>query len=102
MTSVGEALRGLKVAPKEIADRAKLPLERVEELLGGGKAALSELRAISAGLRVPMHVLAQGGRPSETNAFAPLFRGVRGASADLDVTLERVATFVEAALQLLP
>jgi Zn-dependent peptidase ImmA (M78 family) len=102
VTSVGEALRGLKVAPKEIADRANLPLQRVEELLEGGKAALSELRAISVGLRVPMHVLAQAGRPSEIPVLEPLFRAARGASVDLDVTLERVATFVEAALELLP
>jgi Zn-dependent peptidase ImmA (M78 family) len=102
VASVGEALRGLKVAPKEIADRANLPLQRVEELLGGGKAALSELRAISVGLRVPMHVLAQGGRPSEVTVLEPLFRSARGASVDLDITLERVATFVDAALELLP
>ncbi len=102
MTSVGEALRGLKVGAKEIASRANLPLQRVEELLSGDKAALSELRAISLGLRVPMHVLAHGRRPSETTQLEPLFRSVRGAGVDLDVTLERVVTFVDAALDLLP
>lgn len=102
MTSVAEALRGLKIGPKEIADKANLSLQRVEELLKGDKAALSELRAISRGLRVPMHVIARGQRPSETTSLAPLFRAVRGAGADLDVTLERVITFVESSLELLP
>jgi Zn-dependent peptidase ImmA (M78 family) len=92
----------LKIGPRDIADKTSLALQRVEELLQGDKAALSELRAISAGLRVPMHVLARGQRPSESAPLAPLFRSVRGAGADLDVTLERVATFVEAALELLP
>lgn len=102
MTSVAEALRGLKIGPQEIADRSKLPLHRVEELLGGSKAGLSELRAISVGLRVPMHVLAKGQRASESGQVEPLFRAIRGADRDFDVTVERVATFVEAALQLLP
>jgi Zn-dependent peptidase ImmA (M78 family) len=102
VASVTEALRGLKISSKEIAEKANLPLQRVEELLQGDKAALSELRAISAGLRVPMHVLAQGRRPSEATSLEPLFRSVRGASVDLDVTLERVATFVESALEVLP
>jgi Zn-dependent peptidase ImmA (M78 family) len=102
VTTVAAALRGLKIRPTEIADRSKLPLDRVEQLLQGSKAALSELRAISAGLRVPMHVLAKGERPSEASALEPLFRSVRGASGDFDVTVERVATFVDAALELLP
>lgn len=102
MSSVAEALRGLKIGSKEIAQKAKLPLHRVEELLQGHKAALSELRAISAGLRVPMHVLAKGRRPSDSTSLEPLFRSAKNASADLDVTLERVVTFVESALELLP
>lgn len=102
MSSVAEALRGLKLGSKEIAEKTSLALQRIEELLQGDKAALSELRAISAGLRVPMHVLARGQRPSEATSLAPLFRSVRGAGVDLDVTLERVVTFVEAALELLP
>jgi len=70
--------------------------------MGGDKAALSELRAISVGLRVPMHVLAQGRRPSESTPVEPLFRAPQGAGADLDITVERVVTFVESALELLP
>lgn len=102
MSSVAEALRGLKIGPKEIAEKASLPLQRVEQILQGDKAALSEVRAISTGLRVPMHVLAQGRRPSESTTLEPLFRSVRGAGVDLDVTLERIVTFVESALELLP
>lgn len=102
MSSVAEALRGLKIAPKEIASRTKLAPARIQELLQGSRAALPELRAISAGLRVPMHVLAKGRRPSEDGAIEPLFRTVRGAHEDFDVTVERIAAFVEAALELLP
>jgi Zn-dependent peptidase ImmA (M78 family) len=102
VSSVAEALHGLKIGPKEIAEKASLPIQRVEEILNGDKAALSELRAISTGLRVPMHVLAHGMRPSESTSLEPLFRSVRGAGVDLDVTLERIVTFVESALELLP
>jgi Zn-dependent peptidase ImmA (M78 family) len=102
VSSVAEALQGLKIGREEIAQKGNLPLHRVEELLHGSKASLSELRAISAGLRLPMHILAEGRRPSESTPLEPLFRSVRGSGVDLDVTLERVITFVEAALKLLP
>ena len=102
MTQVAEALRGLQVSPEEIADRSRLSVERIREILAGNKVAVSELRAISSGLKLPMHVLARGGRPSETPMIEPLFRAVRGSAQDFDVTVEKIATFVEAALELLP
>ena len=102
MTSVAEALRGLRIPAKEIADRSRLSTDRVREILDGSRVAVSELRAISVGLRLPLHVLAKGHRPSEVSSIAPLFRTARGASQDFDITIEKIATFVDAALTLLP
>lgn len=102
MSTVSEALNGLNLSAREIASRARLPQSRVQELLDGDKASLSELRGISVGLRIPLHVLAQGRRPSEAHGVEPLFRSVRDAHEEYDVTVERIASFVDAALQLLP
>jgi len=64
---------------------------------------MSDLRAISTGLRVPLRVLASGKRPSdESDKLGLLFRSVRQARPGYDVTVERVATFIEAALRVLP
>lgn len=103
MITVSEALRGLKLNAKDIADKAQLPLSRVQSILDGDSASLSELRAISAGLRLPLHTLAKGRRATDPDSLlSPLFRDVGRAGVDYDVTIEKVATFVEAALEILP
>lgn len=102
MSNVADALRALKVPAQEIAEKSRLPIERIREILDGNQVALSELRAIAAGLRLPMHVLAKGERPSDKSTIAPLFRAVRGAHQDYDVTIEKIATFVEASVEILP
>ncbi|MEP9359084.1 ImmA/IrrE family metallo-endopeptidase [Sphingomonas sp. KR3-1] len=102
MTAVADALRGLKISPKEIANRSRLPLERVEAILSGENAALSEVRAIAAGLRVPLHLLARARPASEATSVRPLFRDTKKGQASYDLTVEKVASFIEAALEILP
>lgn len=102
MITVAEALRGLKLGAKEIADKTQLPLARVQSILAGESVALSELRAISAGLRLPLHTLAKGRRSTDPSSqLGPLFRDVSRVK-DYDVSVEKVAAFVEAALEILP
>lgn len=103
MSKLSETLRGLGLGAEEIASKARLPVERVQAILNGGHAPLAEVRAISSGLRVPLRVFATGHRSGESSGeLNLLFRGPREAKGKLDVTVERVATFVEAALRILP
>lgn len=102
MTVVADALRGLKVSAQQIANKSRLPLDRVQRILAGDAPAISEVRAIASGLRVPMHLLARTGPPSDAAGARPLFRDTKRDNASYDITVEKVAAFVEAALELLP
>lgn len=102
MTVVSDALRGLKVTPQQIANKSGLPLDRVQRILEGGAPAISEVRAIASGLRVPMHLLARTAPPTETAGEPLLFRDTKRQDASYDITVEKVAAFVEAALEILP
>lgn len=102
MTVVAEALKGLKVSPQQIANKSSLPLDRVQRILAGEAPAISEVRAIAAGLRVPMHLLARTAPPSDIAGARPLFRNTKRDDASYDITVEKVAAFVEAALEILP
>lgn len=103
MPSIAEALRGLKLSVDEIAQRSHLPIDRIEMMLSGGSADMVELRALSSGLRVPLHLFAAKPNNSERlGTLGLLFRDARDASSSFDITVEKVAVFVEAALTLLP
>lgn len=102
MTVVADALKGLKISPQQIANRSSLPLDRVKRILAGDAAAISEVRAIAAGLRVPMHLLARTRPPSDAVGAGVLFRNTKRDDASYDLTVEKVAAFVEAALEILP
>jgi Zn-dependent peptidase ImmA (M78 family) len=102
MTVLAAALRGLKVSAAEIASRSRLPLARVEAIVAGDAAAMPEVRAIASGLRVPMHLLARTNRASETPRVKPLFRDTQPGSTAQDLTVDKVASFVDAALAILP
>lgn len=102
MTVVADALRGLKVSPQQIANKSRLPLDRVQRILAGDVPAISEVRAIASGLRVPMHLLARAAPPTDAVGARPLFRNTKRDDASYDITVEKVAAFVEAALEILP
>lgn len=102
MTVVADALRGLKVSPHRIADKSGLSVERVRRILAGDAPAISEVRAIASGLRVPMHLLARHAPPTAAADAGILFRNTKRDDTSYDVTVEKVAAFVEAALEVLP
>lgn len=102
MTVVSDALKGLKVSPRRIAERSGLQLERVRSILAGDAPAISEVRAIASGLRIPLHLLARGTPPSDAAGAGLLFRNAKRDDTSYDVTVEKVAAFVEAALEILP
>lgn len=99
---VSDALKGLKVSPQQIANKSGLPLDRVQRILAGEAPAISEVRAIASGLRVPMHLLARSTSPTDVADARFLFRDTKREDASYDVTVEKVAAFVEAALEILP
>ena len=104
MDGVTNLLRSLALTAGEIASASRLPVERVRAIMEGAPANLSELRALSQGLRVPLRSFAAGqlttGKQSELGL---LFRSAAaGGRLDQRTTIEFVAGFVEAALQVLP
>jgi Zn-dependent peptidase ImmA (M78 family) len=102
VTVISDALRGLRISPKEIADRSRLGIDRVQEILAGEAAAVSEVRAIASGLRVPLHLLSRAEPASEASSVRPLFRDTKRGQAAFDLTVEKVASFIDAALAILP
>jgi Zn-dependent peptidase ImmA (M78 family) len=102
VTAIADALRGLKISAKEIANRSRLSVDRVEAILSGQDAAISEVRAIASGLRLPLHLLSHAQPASEANSVRPLFRDTKKGHASYDLTVEKVASFVDAALEILP
>lgn len=99
---VSDALKGLKISPQQIANKSGLPVDRIHQILAGESPAISEVRAIASGLRVPMHLLARSSPPTDAAEARVLFRNTRRDDASYDVTVEKVAAFVEAALEVLP
>ena len=101
MSIVSAALGSLELSPEEISRRTKLPLERVQAIMSGSPARMSEVRALSTGLRVSKHFLAPKSRVRE-NDLRLLFRSTDGAHDRFDLTVERVTDYVESSLSILP
>ncbi|WP_370155404.1 ImmA/IrrE family metallo-endopeptidase [Ferrovibrio sp.] len=104
MNKAADVLRELSLSESEIADRSKLPLATVRSILAGGDPTLADLRALSRGLRIPLRVFATGlpALKSEQN-LSLLFRNTPGKERrQYEVTVESVASFVDASLKILP
>ncbi len=101
MPRVADTLRDLRVSAAEAARKSHLPIDRIEAIFSGDKATVSELRALSRGLRLPMHIFA-GGKDRNSGDIDLLFRDAGRSDQTFDVTVEKVKTFVSAALEILP
>lgn len=71
-------------------------------LLTGGSARLSEIRALSSGLRVPKQFFSPRRDQGALSNLQFQFRSTQNSDISFNPTVERVASFVEAALSLLP
>jgi Zn-dependent peptidase ImmA (M78 family) len=98
MSKVSTYLQALPLSADEIALKARLPTERVRVILEGGDATLSDLRALSRALKVPLRSFAS--EPPATADLRMLFRSSTASRPDRGV--EAAATFVQGALQILP
>jgi len=104
MGGVTTLLRSLALSAEEIARATRLPTERVRAILDGAPASLADLRALSHGLKVPLRSFAAGRLTTgQQTELGLLFRNTAPAARlDQRTTVEYVAGFVEAALQVLP
>jgi Zn-dependent peptidase ImmA (M78 family) len=98
MSKVATYLKALPFSADEIALKARLPAERVRVILEGGDATLSDLRALSRALKVPLRSFAS--EPPSAADLRMLFRSSTASRPDRGV--EAAATFVQGALQILP
>jgi Zn-dependent peptidase ImmA (M78 family) len=102
MSKVSSALASLGLSAHQISNRTGLPLDRVTQILDGAEPRLSELRALSVGLRVPKHFFSarrQSGLRGDLNLQ---FRSTRGSERTFNITVDKVSSFVESALAILP
>ncbi|WP_082648017.1 ImmA/IrrE family metallo-endopeptidase [Lysobacter antibioticus] len=60
MISIADQLRGKKVSWGRIAKRSGISLPRINEIVGGAQANLSEVRKIAEALKLPLSSLLQG------------------------------------------
>jgi Zn-dependent peptidase ImmA (M78 family) len=98
MSKVSTFLSSLDLSADEIAVKARIPSERVRAILQGGDVSLADLRALARGLRVPLRNFA--GDPAANSDLAMLFRSTAASRPDFGV--EHAASFVQAALSILP
>lgn len=102
MTNISSALQSVGLTPEQIASRSKLAVERVRILFLGGSAKLSEVRALSTGLRLPLRYFSPNTAERSRSTARMQFRSTRISSTDYNPTAERVIEFVDAALTILP
>ncbi|WP_149537784.1 ImmA/IrrE family metallo-endopeptidase [Siccirubricoccus phaeus] len=104
MDGVARLLQSLELSAENIAAATRLSVERVQAIIEGAPADLSELRALSQGLRLPMRAFALGRRTADGEGeLSVLFRSAaqRGPRQQQS-TVDFVAGFVEAAIRILP
>lgn len=99
---LAERLRELRISQNSLASKTSLGRQRASEILGGSEATVAELRQICAGLRLPVQIFTQSSVGEQSLKLAPLFRSARASSGEYDITVERIALFVKASLELLP
>ncbi|MXP09717.1 ImmA/IrrE family metallo-endopeptidase [Pseudoblastomonas halimionae] len=98
---LADRLRDLRISRDSLVSKTALGRQRASEIIGGAKATVAELRQICAGLRLPIQIFTDSSKV-ENNSISPLFRSARDSSAEYDITVERIALFVKASLELLP
>ena len=101
-SKLAERLRSLKVSTESLAAKTSLSRQRAAEIIGGSKANVSEVRDICMGLRLPVQIFSDREERERSSDLVPLFREVRAASDEYDITVERISIFVEASLEILP
>ena len=99
-----QVLRTHALSADQIAERCRLSPHRVAALLKGAEPTMVELRALSQGLKVPLSAFSpRRPRTSTLSDVNPLtlFRAAAKVNA-FEPTLEYIADYIDAAVQLLP
>ena len=98
MSKVASYLKGLPLSVDEIALKSRLSSDRVRAFLDGEDPSLADLRALARGLKVPLRAFTSD--ESQTSELGLLFRQTTASRPDRGV--ESAASFVQAAIELLP
>ena len=102
MPKVARLLREQPLTPEEIATRCRVPLERVLQIVAGSDPTLTELRALSKGLRIPLYAFSRGHTlSSEPYDRSALFRAAEQTGA-FQPPIEYIADYVTSAIEILP
>ncbi|WP_417493332.1 ImmA/IrrE family metallo-endopeptidase [Maricaulis sp.] len=102
MPQIEQFLQATEISPERLAQKAKLPVDRLTALFQGERANLREVRLISEALRIPAEYIARGELPSQSkHSMRVAFRAVGHVDAE-DTSRERLASMVLAALEVLP
>lgn len=102
MSRTSELLQTLNLSAEQIAGRSGIGVERVREIIGGADVTLTELRALSKGLRFSFDTIARKGEREKRQDLKLLFRQVGLLREHIDPTYNFASRFVEAALEILP
>jgi len=103
MPAVSKLLWSLNLDIGSISKKSGISSARISEILETDKIEFGELRALARGLRLPLNAFAEGKRPIDSNdELNLLFRSSGELYDDLEPTKEFVASYVEAALEILP
>ena len=98
MSKVATFLKELPLSVDEIALKSRLPSDRIRAFLAGEDPSLADLRALARGLKLPLRAFTSSG--ASTDELGLLFRQTTASRPDRGV--EAAASFVEAAIELLP
>src|SRR5260370_20822590 len=98
MSKVASFLKKLPLSVDEIALKSRLSSDRVRAFLDGEDPSLADLRALARGLKVPLRSFASD--KLQNSELGLLFRQTTASRPDRGV--ESVASFVQAAIEILP
>ena len=102
MTGVARLLENCALPPDEIARRSGLDFVRVHEILSGATLTMGELKALSSGLKIPLHAFSRGIlASSRSDKLRALYRTGK-QHEDFSPPIERIAEYVTSALRILP
>lgn len=101
MSAIADTLRDFGVSADDIARRTGLSIERASALLAGGDASLAELTSLAVGLKLPLGAFLANDGGVVSEATRVLFRST-AQSGPPDISVQRTARFVDAALHVLP
>ncbi|WP_369027251.1 helix-turn-helix domain-containing protein [Qipengyuania sp. RANM35] len=99
--AVVNALHRTGFSSEQIAERTSLSRARIAELLNGAVPSMRELRALAAGLQLPLSYFSAA-ESERSEQLRMQFRATAQSKEGVDHSVRKVEAFVTSALKLLP